>query len=280
MDYPLTVFMAVLGAAGLHASWNALVRAGGKPLLHTGAIVIWTGILGLPCLIWLPLPDRASWPLLGFSVVIHVGYYITLARAYEHGALSVMYPIMRGCAPLLVSLGSVLFIGEFLTPTGWTGVIFISVGVLSIAFRSGLRAPRTAISWALACSFCIASYSVVDGQGARLSNQPLSFTAWLFALEALVFTSVLVIARQGEPLLQYMRSRSSACFLGGLLSAGSYSIVLWAMSQAPIALVSATRETAVLFAALIGVVFLKERLTPRQWLGAGVIVAGLICLRL
>lgn len=280
MDYPLPVFLAVLGAAALHATWNAWVRGGSNPLLHTAALVIWTGIIAVPVAIVLPLPDPASWPLLGLSIAIHVIYYFTLARAYTHGALSVVYPIMRGGAPVLVSLGTWAFIGESLSPAGWFGVLLVSLGVLAIAFKAKLEKARAAIGWAVACSVTIATYSIVDGQGARLSQNPLSFTAWLFILESIVFTSLLSLVGQGKPLASYMRNRIGATAMGGLLSAAGYAIVLWAMTEAPMALVSATRETSVLFAALLGVWLLKERLTARQWAGACVIVLGLLALRL
>ena len=280
VDYPLPVFLAVLGAAALHATWNAWVRGGSNPLLHTAALVIWTGIIAIPVAIVLPLPDQASWLLLALSIAIHVVYYFTLARAYTHGALSVVYPIMRGGAPVLVSLGSWAFIGEALGTAGWIGVLLVSLGVVAIAFKARLERGRTAIGWALACSATIATYPIVDGQGARLSQNPLSFTAWLFILESIVFTALLTIAGLGKPLANYMRERLGATAMGGLLSAAGYAIVLWAMTQAPMALVSATRETSVLFAALLGVWLLKERLTIRQWAGAFVIVTGLLALRL
>ncbi|UOD51186.1 EamA family transporter [Orrella daihaiensis] len=280
MDYPLPVFLAVLGAAALHATWNAWVRGGSNPLLHTAALVIWTGVIGVPVAIWLPLPHPESWPLLALSIAIHVVYYFTLARAYTHGALSVVYPIMRGGAPVLVSLGTWAFIGESLSPNGWVGVLLVSLGVLAIAFKAKLQRARAAIGWAVACSVTIATYSIVDGQGARLSQNPLSFTAWLFILESVVFTTLLSLAGLGRPLASYIQQRFVATAMGGVLSAVGYAIVLWAMTEAPMALVSATRETSVLFAALLGVWLLKERLTPRQWAGACVIVVGLIALRL
>lgn len=280
MDYPLPVFLAVLGAAALHATWNAWVRGGSNPLLHTAALVIWTGVIAIPVAMVLPPPHPDSWPLLAASIVIHVFYYLTLARAYTHGALSVVYPIMRGGAPVLVSLGTWAFIGESLSTAGWLGVLLVSLGVLAIAFKAKLENARKAIGWAVACSVTIATYSIVDGQGARLSQNVLSFTAWLFILESIIFTALLSLAGQGKPLVSYIRARFTATAMGGLLSAVGYAIVLWAMTQAPMALVSATRETSVLFAALLGVWLLKEKLTARQWTGAVVIVAGLIALRL
>ena len=279
MDYPLPVFFAVLGAAALHATWNALVRGGSNPLLHTAALVIWTGVIAIPVVILVPAPDRASWPFLAVSVVIHAFYYFTLARAYTHGGLSIVYPIMRGGAPLLVSLGTWLFIGESPSTVGWLGVLLISLGVLGIAFKANLRNATAAIGWALACSVTIAMYSIVDGMGARLSQNALSFTAWMFVLESLLFIALLTLAGQGRALVDYIRQRLGATALGGVLSAIGYTTVLWAMTQAPIALVSATRETSVLFAALLGVWMLHERLSPRQWASAIVIVIGLIALR-
>ena len=270
----------MLGAAALHATWNAWVRGGSNPLLHTAALVIWTGVIGVPVAIALPMPNPASWPWLALSIAIHVLYYFTLARAYTHGALSVVYPIMRGGAPVLVSLGTWIFLGESLSPAGWLGVLLVSLGVLAIAFKAKLDKARAAIGWAIACSITIASYSIVDGQGARLSQNPLSFTAWLFILESIVFTALLGMAGQAKPLAAYMRARMGATALGGLLSAAGYAIVLWAMTKAPMALVSATRETSVLFAALLGVWLLREKLTARQWTGALVIVIGLLSLRI
>lgn len=280
VDYPFHVFVAVLGAAAMHATWNAWVRGGSNPLLHTTALVIWTGVFAVPFILVLPLPHRASWPLLALSIAIHVVYYLTLSRAYAHGALSVVYPIMRGMAPLMVSLGTWAFLDEAPGAMGWLGVVLISLGVLGVAFKASITEARTAIGWALACSTTIAIYTIVDGQGARLSQNSISFTAWLFLLEALVFAGLLTLAGQAKALGHYVRARLGSTAMGGLLSAAGYATVLWAMTQAPMAMVSATRETSVLFAALLGVWLLKERLMPLQWVGAMVIVTGLVTLRL
>lgn len=280
MDYPFPVFLAVLGAAALHAAWNALVRGGTDPLLHTAAIVFWTAVYALPVVILLPLPAPESWPFLAWGVMIHIAYYFTLAGAYREGSLSVIYPIIRGCAPLLVSVGSVVFIAENLTTQAWFGVGLISAGVLLIALRSGMTRPGRGIAWAIACSATIAAYSIVDGQGARLSNHPIAFTGWLYITETLVFGSVLFALGKGPALVSYIRVRLKSTAIGGLMSAIGFGIVLWAMTQAPIAAVSATRESSVLFAALIGVWFLKEQLSCRQWIAAMGILAGLILVRI
>lgn len=280
MDYPIHVFLAVLGAAALHAAWNALVRGGTDPLLHTAAIVFWTAVYAVPVVIVLPLPAPESWPLLGWGVAIHVVYYFTLAGAYREGSLSVIYPIIRGCAPLLVSLGSVAFIAENLSAQAWFGVGLISAGVLLIALRSGMARPARGIAWAVACSATIATYSIVDGQGARLSNNPIAFTGWLYITETLAFGSILFALGKGRALVSYIGARLKSTAIGGFMSAIGFAIVLWAMTHAPIAAVSATRESSVLFATLIGVWFLKERLSARQWVAAIGILAGLVLVRI
>lgn len=280
MEYSLPVFLTVLGAAVMHASWNALVRGGNDPLLHTASIVIWTGVIAVPFVIVLPAPSTESLIILIYSVLVHLVYYFTLARAYRHAALSVVYPIMRGSAPLMVSIGAFWFMGESLAADRWLGIALIGAGVIGIALRSNLTHPRQTLSWALACSITIATYTVIDAHGSRLSGNALSFAAWLFLIESVVLAALLTAAGKGPALYQYIGARFKATAAAGVLSATGYTIVLWAMTVAPVALVSATRETAVLFAAVIGVTFLRERLSLRQWISALVMVAGLVALRI
>jgi drug/metabolite transporter (DMT)-like permease len=242
--------------------------------------VIWTGVIAVPFVIFLPAPSTESLVILVYSVLIHLVYYFTLASAYRHAALSVVYPIMRGSAPLMVSIGAFWFMGESLAPDRWLGIALIGAGVVGIALRSNLTHPRQTLSWALACSITIATYTIIDAHGSRLSGNALSFAAWLFLIESIVFAALLTAIGKGRALFEYIRARLKATATAGAMSATGYSIVLWAMTVAPVALVSATRETAVLFAAIIGVSFLRERLSLRQWVSALVIVAGLVALRI
>jgi|UniRef100_UPI00405575ED drug/metabolite transporter (DMT)-like permease len=280
MEYSLPVFLTVLGAAVMHAGWNALVRGGSDPLLHTAAIIIWTGVIGVPFVIVLPMPNAESMVVMFYSVVVHLIYYFALASAYRHAALSVVYPIMRGSVPLMISLGAFLFMGESLAPDRWLGIALISIGVVGIALRSNLTHPRQTLTWALICSLTIAAFTIIDAHGSRLSGNALSFAAWLFFIESIVFVAVLIAIGKGRALYQYVGTHLKSTAVAGAMSATGYTIVLWAVTVAPIALVSATRETSVLFAAIIGVTLLREKLSIRQWISAFVIVAGLIALRL
>lgn len=278
-EYPLPVFLAVLGSAVLHAAWNAVIRSGADRLLHTGAIVFWTGVLALPFLWFVAPPATESWGFLALSNAVHMLYYVALASAYRTGNLSFAYPLIRGLAPLLVALGSAIFFNDILRPLGWTGILLVCAGVLMIAFRSRASGSLATVLWSLLCAATIAVYSLSDGHGVRLSGSVVGYGAWMYVLEAIVFGAGLVAAGRGRALTAYIAGNWRSTLLGGAMSAAAYGISLWAMAHAPVALVSATRETSVLFAALIGVFLLKEHFSRRQWLGATAVVLGTLVLR-
>jgi phosphonate utilization associated putative membrane protein len=283
------VVLAVLFGALLHATWNALVKSSGDKQLDLALVHLLGALVSLPLLLWVGLPPVAAWPFIGLSLLIHVAYYITLNGAYQHGDLGSTYPIMRGSAPLLVALGSTVVLGESLSPAAWLGIAAVTVGVLMV----GLARPGQtlhhgrAIAFALANAVVIAAYTIVDGRGVRISAEAgytaASYVVLLFVLDgipypALVFAQRSVAARRA--MLAYARQRWPLATLGGLASLGSYWIALWAMTRAPVAAVSALRETSVLFATAMSVLVLKERFGLQRACGAVVIVGGVVALRL
>jgi len=282
------VVLAVLFGALLHATWNALVKSSGDKQLDLALVHLLGALVALPLLVWVGLPPVAAWPFIGMSLLIHVAYYITLNGAYQHGDLGSTYPIMRGSAPLLVALGSTA-LGERLTPAAWLGIGAITVGVLLVGLARPAQALHhgRAIAFALANAVVIAGYTIVDGRGVRISAEAgytaASYVVLLFVLDgipypALVFAQRSVAARRA--MLAYARRRWPLATLGGLASLGSYWIALWAMTRAPVAAVSALRETSVLFATAMSVLVLKERFGLQRACGAVVIVGGVVALRL
>jgi drug/metabolite transporter (DMT)-like permease len=269
----------VLGAALLHASWNAIIKSSHDVTLDTALVAAGAGLLSLPLATLLPAPASASWPYLAASIAIHVGYFSTLARAYRIGDLGHAYPLMRGTAPLLAALFGVALLDERPGATMWLGIVLISGGILSIGLLQKGRAHRNAALWALANAAIIASYTLVDGAGARLSGSPAGYGAWLFWLQGLPFVG-LVVASRGRTALDYAGLNWRRGIGGGLCVISSYGIVLWAMTQAPVAAVTALRETSVIFAALLGTVFLKEPFGRTRAIGACAVAAGAMALRL
>jgi drug/metabolite transporter (DMT)-like permease len=268
----------VLGSALLHASWNAIIKSSRDVMLDTALVAAGAGLLALPLIACFALPARASWPYLGASAAIHIAYFSTLVAAYRLGDLGHAYPLMRGTAPLLVALFGVALLDEHPSATMWLGILLISAGILSLGLLQRGRAHRGATLWALANAAIIASYTLVDGTGVRLSGAPASYVAWLFWLQGLLFVTLVALLRQ-RAAWAYAARNWQRGFGGGLCLISAYGIVLWAMTQAPVAAVAALRETSVIFAALLGRLFLKEPFGRQRLIAACAVALGVAALR-
>lgn len=265
----------VLFAAALHAGWNALVRASAQKFHDTLLIVLGAGMWTALLLPLAPLPDVASWPYLAASAVIHVGYFTLVACAYRGGELSFAYPLMRGTAPALSAVVAALWLGEVPSWGGWAGVLLIGAGVLVLA-GDALRAARFragSAAFALGNAGVIVIYTIVDGQGARLSGHAFSYTGWVFLLTALLFLAI-GLSDNGRSTLRQALPGWRRGLMGGGFSLASYGLALWAMTHAPIALVAALRETSVIFGVLFASAFLKEPVTRLRLVSILMVCAG------
>jgi drug/metabolite transporter (DMT)-like permease len=276
------VFLAVLFAAACHAGWNALIKGGLDPLSSTTLISLGSGLVSLALLPVVGVPAPAAWPWLIASVIIHLFYFGALIESYRTGDLSQVYPIARGSAPLMTATVATVYVGEHLSLIGWAGILALVAGVFLLSARGGRdlgRFDRRAVGFALFTAVTICGYSVVDGVGARLSGNPNAYSLWLFFGIGVVMLPY-GLARGGPAVLPAMRAYWRRGFIGGAMQALSYGIAIWAMTLAPIAVVSSLRETSVLFGALIAVVVLKEPLRAVRVAAALTIVCGLILIRL
>jgi drug/metabolite transporter (DMT)-like permease len=276
MEISLPVTLAVLGAALLHASWNVLVKSGADKELETVNIAIGSGLVALLAAFFLPPPARASWPWVAGSAVVHILYFVFLAGAYRWGELSYTYPVMRGGGPMIVAVVGALALGEVLPPGATVGIVLICAGIL--AFASG-KHDRRATAFALANAVVIATYTLVDGQGARLSGAPVSYTLWFFVANGVVIV-IYGWLRRGSAVGTYFRATWKRAVLGGSCAVAAYGIALWAMTRAPIAIVAVLRETSVIFAAVIAAFVLHEKFTRRRLAATGAVMLGLVALRL
>lgn len=276
----ITVFFAVLGAALLHASWNALVRVGASKTTTMLILTLVQAGLGLVVAMTRPWPTPEVWPWLLASGIFHAAYKLFLAFAYENGDLSRVYPIARGAAPLLVLAISIAVLSVQLSPTEIGAVLVLGVGILFMglgAFRSG--EASSLVPLALASATMTAGYSLIDGLGARVAGDATLFVAWLFVFDGLIFTPV-IIALRGRGTFQAPFKGWMLGTAAALLSYGAYAVAVWAMTQAPIALVTALRETSILFAMLIGWLMLGERMDRLKIVSACLILAGVALVRL
>ncbi|WP_298261804.1 DMT family transporter [uncultured Litoreibacter sp.] len=276
----LLVFFAVISAAVLHAIWNALVRGGADKRLNMAGVVIGHLPLGIVALLLAPSPEPASYPYLFAGIALHFGYQWFLLGSYKIGELTQVYPIARGIAPLLVAAVSLLFLGVDLSGLEMLAIATIAAGILSISLVRGTDGLRhgKATGMALVTGCFIASYSLVDGMGARLSGSPIGYYAWLGIANAVIFAGFM--AATTPQVLRDLPTKGMKVFLvGGSASFVAYSLVIWAFTQSSIALVTALRETSIIFALLIGVMWMGERLSLGKVLSTMITVVGVILLR-
>ena len=274
------VFAAVMGAAFLHALWNALIKMGTSKV---GGMVILSIIevpIGLAVVAFAPAIDPAAIPWVIAAGCTHFAYKSFLCFAYDRGDLSRVYPIARGAAPMLVALVGAFILKDAVTGQQYAAIAVLALGILLMArgvFTSGEN--RRLLPFALGSALATATYTMIDGLGARVSGSAAAYVAWVFVADGLIFT----IGTLGWRGLDVIPRSLHAWRLGAVASAasyGAYAVSIWAMTFAPIALVAALRETSILFAVLIGWLIFGERMSREKAIAAGVIVAGGILSRL
>jgi drug/metabolite transporter (DMT)-like permease len=275
-ELSLPVTLAVLGAAVMHACWNALLKGSSDKQLDTVAISVGAGMVGLAVAVWLPFPARESWPWLAASVLVHILYFLLLAGAYQWGDLSYAYPIMRGGGPVIVALAAAAVFGEILGPGPTLGVALVSAGIIAFAYG---RHDRRATWFALGNAVVIGAYTLIDAKGARASDSPVAYTMWFFVGNAVAIYAYQGM-RRGAEVPRYLARNWKRIFIGAVFTTGSYGVAIWAMTRAPVALVAVLRETSVIFGALIGAFFLGEKFTRRRLVATGAVLAGLVALKL
>ena len=275
---PVSVIILVLIAALFHAIWNGLIKSSSDPLIESMLLcIVWIVICAILIPV-LPIPDSQSWSYIVAAVIIHVCYFLLLSKSYSMGDFGAVYPVVRGLPPLIVLLVSVLFINEPLSFQGASGAILIGAGVLVLEFGNKCRSIKL-LFFAFATALMIATYTVVDGLGARLSGHSTSFFVWFTLFQSIIYVTIVFRARGRRECIKHIRKKWKHGALGGLMSFSAYAVVLWAMTRAPIPYVSALRETSVLFASVVAVVFLGEPIRKSRIISAAIVFTGILILK-
>lgn len=270
-------FGLVLLSAAMHAGWNLIAKLGQDRLVAMAVIKAPNIVLSVALLAWAGLPAPESWPFLVASATINGFYFVFLIRAYQSGDLGVAYPVARGIAPLLVMLLSAAVTREVPSPAGVVGVLVISMALLALAAKGGADPTgqhRTTILWASAVGLTIAGYTVVDGLGGRASGNVIGYVAALNIFTGIGVCST-ALARRPAAFAAALKARWRRGIVGGAMMLLAYLIVVYAMTLAPMAQVAALRETSVIFAALLGTLFLHEPLGRRRITIAVFVAAGI-----
>lgn len=282
------ILLAVLGAAFLHALWNALIKTGTSRLGAMIILSIGEVPIGLAVAALRPLPAPQVWKWVLMAGCAHFFYKSFLTYAYEHGDLSRVYPIARGAAPLIVAVAGpglalafpAALPADRLSLHEYVGIFVLGMGILLMAqgiFSNGEN--RRMLPFALGSACATASYTLLDGHGARVAGDAIAYVAWVFVVDGIFFASGM-LAWKGLDVLPRARRAWGSGMVAAAASYGAYGVSVWAMTRAPIAVVAAVRETSILFAVLIGWLAFGEKMTRGKALAAAVIVAGVITTRL
>jgi drug/metabolite transporter (DMT)-like permease len=282
----LATVLALISAVA-HAIFGALQKGVHDPWLTRGAIDFWLLVLSAPVALFLvPWPSGQTFLILLGALVIHFGYKLTMALAYEKAAYTVVYPVVRGTGPIVtVAAASVIF-HEVFTPMQWAGVACVSGGILLLALRNlreeviDLRSLRIGLAWALAAGVLVAVYTTYDAYGIRQSADPFTFLAWFFFITALDF-----------PVLAWIRYRRMTLpprpwplmlrgFAGALIAYVSFGGVMLATLIGRVGEAAVLRETSTVFAALIGWFILGEKVGPRRLVLMSMIALGAVIVEL
>lgn len=284
MDPGFFAFLLGMGSAVTLAGANTFVKAAKDILGGRAVMAITSALLALPIAFFVPLPEPQTWTILALSLPAHWLYQTALVRALSRGDLSLVFPVMRGSAPLLTAIFAALALGEHLSALSIAGLVIASLATVIFALPEknfgGSHAVRnSALLWAIATGACVAIYNVIDAQGVRSGSSQWSFIVWLFLLDWIGINAIALLTRGRQ---QFMTSARAALWPGmgaGACSLASFSMALYGFSIAPVAYMSAMRETAVVFAALMGWWFLREGFGLRRTFAAIILAGGLSLLQ-
>lgn len=276
----ISVYGAVLVAAVLHGTWNMLVKINLDRFAALFVIHSIMGVMGLAALSVTGLPAAAALPYALVSGTLHTLYNLFLARAYRYGEMSLVYPLARGVAPLVALLLSLVIAGETISLVELVllGLLLVGLWLVALGGAGKIMTDSKSIAYAIGTAIFIGLYTVVDGMGARLSEDAFAFIALIYFFDGL-FILIVALFTRGTAIFTTARPFAVRGAIGALFAAAAYGLVVWAMTKAPIAIVAALRETSILFVLAMSAFVLKERVAPVRILGGALIVAAAAALR-
>ncbi|MFI6680554.1 EamA family transporter [Kribbella sp. NPDC050470] len=275
----MVVLMVVLGAAVLHATWNAMAHGAPDRVAGLALFELAAGVIGLVAVLVMGLPPADTWGYIIASAVLHLAYLGGLLASYQLGQFSQMYPLARGTSPWVVAVVSIVVLHQALAVVELAGVLLISAGLIALVFigRPG-RQQVPALLAAFGTGLTIAAYTVVDGLAVH-KMPVLTYMGWVFMLQGFLMPLV-VLAWRGTSVLRQPRSAVLSGLGGGVVSMVAYGLVLWAQTRGTLAAIAALRETSIIFGAIIGALFFGEHFGPRRALAAAVVVGGIVLISL
>ena len=267
------IFILILVSALCHAVWSAIIKSSKNPLSLMGITSVLEVTIFLPLTFTVPFPTLEVWYFLIATVIIHVFYRLNVIYSYRYGDLSYIYPISRGSSCLFVAIISILFLSSDISVAGFVGILIVCIGLFLISYSKNLSFNFRGFALAISTAILITAYTLVDGVGVRLSENGFSYIYWLFTLNGIPLLIIGLVSKDG------LRKRDTYTFRSGIaagvFATSSYAIVVWSMQFIEIAYVSSIREISIVFAAIIGMLFLFEKNAKSRIIPSILIVSGI-----
>ena len=267
------IFLLIIFSALCHAIWSAIIKSSKNPLSLMGITSILEVVIFFPLTFTVPFPSMEVWYFLIATVIIHVFYRLNVIYSYRYGDLSYIYPISRGSSCLFVAIISILFLSSDISVAGFVGILIVCIGLFLISYSKNLSFNFRGFSLAISTAILITAYTLVDGVGVRLSENGFSYIYWLFTLNGIPLLVIGLISKNG--LRKTETYNFSSGIAAGIFATSSYAIVVWSMQFIEIAYVSSIREISIVFAAIIGMVFLFEKNAKSRIIPSILIVSGI-----
>ena len=275
----MSVLTVILIAAVLHASWNAFIKNKGNGFAKMTILATIIGLIVAPFTFVVGVPPLETCMYLAVSIIAHTMYMHSLTRAYQNEDFSVAYPFARGLAPLLTVIILLFFFNRSISTYELIGIGIIILGILILFNAQKLKLNFKILISLLYFPVSIVFYTLVDAMGVKTAESTQQFIVWLFILIPIPML-VYSLANQKELIVSTFIENKYSLIVASIGSLTSYSLVLWAYTQAPIYYVASIRESSIIFASLIGLIFFKEKGLVRRLIAAFVLFIGVIMLEL
>ena len=273
----MSVLTVILIAAVLHASWNAFIKNKGNGFAKMTILATIIGLIVAPFTFVVGVPPLETCMYLGVSIIAHTMYMHSLTRAYQNEDFSVAYPFARGLAPLLTVIILLFFFNRSISINELIGIGIIILGILILFNAQKFKFNFKILISLLYFPVSIVFYTLVDAMGVKTAESTQQFIVWLFLLIPIPML-VYSLANQKELIVSTFIENKYSLIVASIGSLTSYSLVLWAYTQAPIYYVASIRESSIIFASLIGLIFFKEKGLLRRLLASMVMFAGVVVL--
>ena len=255
-----SIYLLIFFAAFLHALWNIIIKSLNNSLVGVAVKIFFQSIIFTPIIFFVPLPEGITWFYLICSLLLHSLYFILLGIMYNKEDLTFIYPVARGCAPIFVTILSFIFLKDTIPFFGIVGILITCLALILISINNfNTKIDFKTIGISIFIAFIISIYTFSDGAGDRSVNNSLTFIVWNFFLGGWISIGYVYLIDK-ESLFKLKIKELLLILCATIISFSAYAIIIWSMKYEPFGFVASMRESSIIFASLVGLILLREKI--------------------